>query len=603
MVILNSKKIKIILVMLVIVIPFVNITKGIDVSDTGYILNSYKFVFSNPESINFSIIFTSIIGGILLRFIEFIGIPSYIGLKISTIIFSLVGIYISFKFLKKYLNENLLLCGFLIAQLLAKGHINTLMYTHLTSFFFILIGISLIKGILENKNIYLYVSGVLIAIAVFIRISNLAIIILICSIIYASIKQNNLRIIITQLMFFLGGFLSGMACSLVIITVLYGSERFAAMLSIYLNEALSSSDGHSISDSIRISLMQGINGLFWILFFLILLILGSLVGNKLFVKGTYRRISYIIAILLPMVFVGLKCTRIESIFLFKKFYEVFFTLYQPFSIVVAFLGIYIIYYCFFYHLSSKKGEVGREKSIIYFTVLLIMLVLPLGSNQGFAILYQSFYLQSAILVPILYDINSKVIEKSYSSKQFFNPILTNSLFYFLFTYFISMLLMRNIPYIYRDQLTENMSNLNHSSLEYTLTTPERASVINDIIHQMEKIYNPERKLITYGSIPLFSFLFNMAPFFDGFNGWIEMGQLTEKSMIDSLSQSEVDEEYPLILISHTGTNNNEWPSKETTIIMKELKEQDNKYKLINNYIEKNNYKVVYEGTWFSIYDK
>ena len=62
--------------MLVIIIPFINITKGIDVSDTGYILNSYKYVFRNPESINFSIIFTSVIGGILLKLIEFIGDPS-----------------------------------------------------------------------------------------------------------------------------------------------------------------------------------------------------------------------------------------------------------------------------------------------------------------------------------------------------------------------------------------------------------------------------------------------------------------------------------------------------------------------------------------------
>lgn len=595
---LNSKKIKIILVMLVIIIPFINITKGIDVSDTGYILNSYKFVFRNPESINFSIIFTSVIGGILLKLIEFIGVPSYIGLKIITIIFSLIGIYISFEFLKKYLNENLLLGGFLIAQLLAKGHINTLMYTHLTSFFFILIGISLIKGILENKNIYLYVSGFLIGVAIFVRISNLAIIILFLSILYPSIKRNNLRIILIQLSLFLGGFISGLICSLSIINILYGIERFHSMLYIYLNEAVSSSDGHSLSDSIRINLMQGFNGLFWISVFFVLLILGSLVWDKFIKKEKYSLLIDSIAIILPIIFVCLNYTGIKDFFLFKKFFEVFFTLYQPFSIVVAFLGIYIIYYCFFYNFSSNKCEESNDKSIIYFTILLIMLVLPLGSNQGFGILYQSFYLQSAILIPILYDITSKV-----TSSKFLNPVLTKSLFYFLFTYFICMLLMRNISYIYRDQLTDNMSNLNHSALKYILTTPERAIVINNIITEMEPFINTDRKIITYGSIPLFSFLFDMPPFFEGFNGWIEMGQLTENSMSDSLRLSEINEEYPLILISHMGTNNNQWPSQDSIAVMKELKEQDVKYKLINNYIEKNNYMTVYEGTWFSIYDR
>ena len=182
-----------------------------------------------------------------------------------------------------------------------------------------------------------------------------------------------------------------------------------------------------------------------------------------------------------------------------------------------------------------------------------------------------------------------------------NPVFQRGIILFVFMYFLSMLLARNITYSYRDNSVLDKFTINNYKFKGIYTTEQRAKCINELLEKIEPYVNKDIELITYGSIPIFSYVLDMPPFFDGFNGWLEMGQLSIESMKKTIEKSIKEERFPLIIISNVGTNNSEWPSAETAEIMEEIKSEDKKYSLIQEYIEKNNYSLVFKSEAFEAY--
>lgn len=589
-----SKIIRILLICICCFIPFININKGLDVSDTGYILNSYRFVFSDPGSVNFSIILTSVFGNIILNFFDIIGIPSYLGFKVVSAIFSLGICYYIVKSLKVYFNENILLVGILISLLLARGHIAILMYTNLSVFILSIASIVLIKGIIKEKTENIFISGLLIGINTFVRISNLVQVVLIFSIFYYGWK-NKKNILKDSLIFLLGIAIS-LGASLLFIIICFGKVELMSMISIYLQESINSTDSHSIMDSVKINLNQGLNGVFWIV---ILWTIGFIIDYFLKTKKNSKKgikIIYIILATLPIIFVVLKWFKFDTISIFNLVYTVFYSLYQPFSICVAFYCLITLYRCFI------KKEILIKENVILIVGFLAMISLPIGSNQGFAILYQGFYLQAVILSEFVFRIfkESNKIKYKYINRDI-NPVFQRGIILFVFMYFLSMLLARNITYSYRDNSKLDKFTINNYKLKGIYTTEQRAKCINELLEKIEPYVNEDKELITYGSIPIFSYVLDMSPFFNGFNGWIEMGQLGLESMEMSMKESEIENDFPLIIISNVGTNNSEWPSINTVEIMNEIKSNDDKYYLIKDYINSNKYSLVFSNNEFEVY--
>lgn len=590
------KIIKITLICICCFIPFININKGLDVADTGYILNSYEFIFKNPESINFSIILTSIFGNIILNILNLLNIPSYLGLKIVAAIFSLVVCWIILQNLKKYFDENILLIGIMISLLLARGHISILMYTNLSAFILAIASILLINGIIEGKDKSIFISGLLIGINVLVRISNLVQIILIFSIIYYGWKNKNKQVILKGSLIFLSGVAISLIISLLCIILYFGKSQLISMINIYFQESINSTDSHSIMDSIKINLNQGLNGLFWIgvLWGIGFTIDYLFKGENYLSKKIY--IIYAILAILPIVFVILKYFNFDRIIIFKLIYKIFYSVYQPFSICVAFYCLITLYWCFI------KKENSIQESLILIIGFLSMISLPMGSNQGFAILYQGFYLQGAILSVFVYKILLNTSEIKYRQiKKIVNPVFQKGIIIFVLIYFLSMLLTRNITYTYRDNSNLDKFTINNYKFKGIYTTEQRAKYINELLDKVGTYIDENTKLITYGSIPIFSYVLDMPPFFNGFNGWIEMGQLSIDSMKETIDNSIKEENFPLIILSNVGTNNSEWPNSETIKIMEKIKGEDNKYFLIQEYIIENNYSLLFKNEVFEVY--
>ena len=114
-------------------------------------------------------------------------------------------------------------------------------------------------------------------------------VILIFSIIYYGWKNKNKKVILKNSFIFLSGVAISLGISLLFIILYFGKSQLISMINIYFQESINSSDSHSMMDSIKINLNQGLNGLFWIAilwsigFAIIIFVREKIVQQKIYV--------------------------------------------------------------------------------------------------------------------------------------------------------------------------------------------------------------------------------------------------------------------------------------------------------------------------------
>ena len=257
----NDKMIRYFISISIVIVAFLFINSGIDLMDSGYILNSYQFILSNPETTSMSMVFTSITGNLLIKLFDILNIPIFLGFKIITSITTLICVYVVYKTLEKYFNRTLILIGLLIAVIISKGFISIFMYNHITTLFFVLSVAALIKGVLYDKGLFVILSGAIIGFNIFMRIPNVAEIIIILSVVYWGVYKKDFKKTVINFTNFIFGFIVAIIISLLIINAVFGMEDFINAIIKLSTEAQTSTDGYSMNDMLRANLFLGFQGI------------------------------------------------------------------------------------------------------------------------------------------------------------------------------------------------------------------------------------------------------------------------------------------------------------------------------------------------------
>lgn len=562
---------------IIVIVAFLFINSGIDLQDSGYILNSYQFILSNPETTPMSIIFTSLTGNILLRLLNIINIPVFLGFKIIASITTLICVYVVYKTLEKYFNKTLILIGLLLAVVATKGFISIFMYNHTTTLLLVLSVAALIKGVLEDKQLFIFLSGVIIGVNIFMRIPNVVEVIIILSVIYWNLYKKNLKNTLQSIFNFILGFILSIVISLLIINSLFGLDNFNYMLISLSNKAQTSTDGHSIYDMIRANVILGFRGIIYLIILqIITLIIWIIIRNK----KINKKLIYIISITSPIFYFIFKFIKLYNVpilsSILKPIYARTYTVITPITLIIVFLELYTLVILF------KKNMHNEEQNFIIITIALMTLAIPIGSNNYFNLFIINIFFQSSIVISIL----GEILLKNYKKNENL-IILEKANIIFIISYSIFMLVIYTINYSFGDIPRVYEKSINNKKLIGMYTTEERSSLINDILNNIPNNIREGTKIITHGDIPIFATLLDMPPFFEGCNGWSDLNGLSPQKIIDKLKESEANEEYPLIIICDLNKS----------IEMNKSK----KLNYIYQYIKGNNYEKLYENNNFIIY--
>ena len=229
-------------------VPLIN--KGIDVSDTGYYLAKYKYVFDSSVNIRSgSILLSEIVGGLLYRLS---GQNQMLILHISTWICYLVSSVLVYILLKRKKEDFFVVCICIIGTMYSFSWIKAFNYNTLSMFIQIIAILFMLYSIKSEKNVYLLISGALLGVNVFVRIPNVLQFLYVLCIVWAyGIKQHNWKVVCKKALWFILGLIIGSLVSAVCVILFIGFDNFLAMVYELFTEVRSSNSGHGLHNMLE----------------------------------------------------------------------------------------------------------------------------------------------------------------------------------------------------------------------------------------------------------------------------------------------------------------------------------------------------------------
>ena len=158
----------------ILVIPFIYIFKGIDVTDTGFLLTNQRYVFSAPESVSywFHLWLTNIVGGLIdLAWGQWFGLLPH---RLASVAIFWCTALCVYRLYKDQINKNVIVFGILFGSVFSFiDKVNIVHYNNLSALFFFMSSLCLLHAITSRKKYFYFLAGSIAALNIFVRFPNL----------------------------------------------------------------------------------------------------------------------------------------------------------------------------------------------------------------------------------------------------------------------------------------------------------------------------------------------------------------------------------------------------------------------------------------------
>ncbi|MCD7763077.1 MAG: hypothetical protein LUI14_07730 [Lachnospiraceae bacterium] len=179
--------IKAALIALLILYPFLGAFFGLDLGDTGYHLFFFTNLVSNPDKVNYTTYFTTVIGYVWDQLFGGLGLLAFNLLEVFLEWALMVIVYRNFR---KLLGELTTLFGLLIAVIAADTYLNVFNYHQLNVLFLVVVLCLVNRAILSEKYWLSLLAGVAYTFLVFARLGSVVAIIICFLYIYDSLMYE-----------------------------------------------------------------------------------------------------------------------------------------------------------------------------------------------------------------------------------------------------------------------------------------------------------------------------------------------------------------------------------------------------------------------------
>lgn len=572
--------------------PFLGIGKGVDYTDSMYSPANFMFFTEQNNMWNFATYLANAIGFLFSK------LPfgdTYLGMQIYTTLLVSIMAVGAFLFFKKKIPA---IVAF-FAEFLAIGLCwcpTTILYNYLTYFF--LLGGTLLfyEGVISGKKNYLIGGGVLLGMNVLVRFPNLTHMALIVALWYYGIfKKRKLGKIVTDTLWCVLGYAIGIGSVLGVICVQYGFSEYVEAI----NGLFTMSETASGYKPLEMLLtLKGVfmNNLNWILVVYIVVVAGTLfwiIAGFSFEWFMFRK-GIIGVGIAAMIFYFYHA----GMFDFKYNYT-YTSIYQWCVVWFVFSAILMIALLF-----TKR--IKLEDKVIAVIALISMAILPLGSNTNiFPIINNLFWIAGASLL-LFYKWC-----KGAGGKHYFTAV--KMVYIAVFTMVLVQSVGFKMNFEFRDGYAtdgitkENMDTKieNNGILKGMYTTAWKQEVIDGLTLFMEEenLNGNGQKLITYGNIPGVHYFLQMEPAIS--TAWADLDSYT--LMEEDL---EAVEGQPVVIVSalvqaclagdEEALEYHKTHLEQGEVSVEKTLESE-KLSLLKNYIEKNQYEIIYQNEKFVVY--
>lgn len=561
----------------ILIYPLLFIWQGLDFTDLGYCLTNYQQIFNDPTSISSSFTgtwLTNVIGGLWLTCFATFGL---VGVRFASVLIVYITMLFVYLTLKTYINKRYLLIGLLLALILIQ-RLYLIHYNNLTAMLLVIGVFLLIKGLREQENKWNFLAGLVLAVNIFVRISNiLGFSLIICIIFYGYLYGIPGKKQIKTIFIFLFGYFTAIASILLVMKLIGHYELFLSGFQSLFSMGTSSSSHHGARVLIKIFILDHIKAVILLVVGLTLIILLS--KGLHWIKSKSNQVYVVL-------FIGL----IMAIAIISVYQSI----YYGYAIVMLVGFLYFILLA--YTLNFYK--VVDDFRVLTLAAFIVLIITPLGSNNGMGIATYGMWLVIPIAFSFLMSLSDTIDVAKQTRWDYFKPggSQANILICLVLAGFSIFTLVGAWQYTYRDSSNRLAMRyaVNHPLLKGVFTTKERAVTVRQLVDQLDNYVKPNDYLLAYEAIPMVHYLTNTRPYL--YNSWPMLYEPEDFS--DALQRAQYERDtLPVIVRAKCSTIVFNWPEESD---LPHSTRHDTDRMIMEEFIETEGYRVVWGNHTFQI---
>ena len=587
-------KVEDILSIILLLYPLRKAAVGIDLMDAGYSLGNYRFFESMNQTWKLATYLSNILG-VLLSKLPFgdtwLGMNVYTGL--------LVGItaVCAYRFLINcFNNKYLIFLGEIVALSLCWAP--TVILYHYLGYIIMTAAVFLLyKALTEEKNNLFVAAGILLGMAVLVRMPNVTYMALILPVWYYNWliwRKNGKCNVINNTLYCIAGYMAGLLIPLAFITVKYGFGSYVDMICSLFGMTDTATD-YKPTSMVTAMFADYIQYSVWLGIFLVYIACGLIFFNfagrfyykkKPLGKMTAFKVLYILGMVVLLRFCygrGMFDFNYTSYFSMYKWVTVYF-------LVTIALCVFIVF--------SKKADSSQKLWAVF--LLVVIFATPLGSNNGLYPLINNTFL----LLPVSLCMMSWFVKTVFGGKGdakicdekalVSTKIKSDSLFVvksmviFLIACVSVQSILFGLGFVFHDAPSED--NSSYAVLEpdmkgmpastagmYTnVDKKQESEVLGGYLKQNDLL---DKKVLLYGDIPALAYIYDMEPAI--YTTWPDLDSNPLERLQNDLNG--ITKDFPVVILSADPDSSND------------------KEKAIKDFLDKNNYVRDYESKEFIVY--
>lgn len=564
--------------------------QGLDLSDEGFFGTFYQQIFNHPDSVQYNFMFwlSGVVGGAFDYVFGGLGIW---GQRLFATLITTATIILVYNLLKKYLDRGRLQIALFIVLVTMNNQTKVFHYNFLSVLLYVTTAILLFKGLQKGKSIYLFLSGLCIALDTFTRIPSVVNLGLVLVIFYYGwlYKTKFLPQLINAVIFG-AGFVAGSAGVLLLIKLVGHWEVFINAL--ILVRKLGSGAEES-AYGISALIMQFFNAYYasFKVAVIVLIILAIAVIIVYYLQKTswYRKWMSDLVRYGVLLGIGyLVVTRVIDNYVMLYFLT-------GFSLIAGALIVF--------------SNAEKEIKVLAFIGCYILLAYPLGSGAG---LYSVGIYSLWFAFPIAFDyfFNQRFLDARYTMGRFNIP--------FNIAAFASERQLRHLknfvaiaciiaglfyswyyPFFDYHERSKMVYTTNSKYLN-VYTTRERATVMNELLTESAKYVKPGDYTLAYHSIPMFHYATRTVPFVHNSMPWFYQASVFREELDGAVKRTGV---FPVVVMQRrktVGKAGSTWPDPAPYYDTAWYKKNWPRDSTLNSFLETNHYQKAWENEMFTI---
>jgi hypothetical protein len=531
---------------------------GLDITDFGFSLSSYHFVFGNPPPIEYLYANwgTNIIGGVILKIFT-----NAISIKLAGAVTLWITYFFCYRTLINFVQPYYIICGLFFTTLLTYN-INWIHYNHLTALFFTAATYFLIQGLMREKFWFLAVSGFFLSFNIFVRFPNIVGLGLGILIFLYYMKPFEGKKIVRGCVFFLSGMIPGIVFPIIIMIMLGQWNTYVDSLKDLFQ--LASGSGVSHTDYSGNSL------------------LGLLISDHLLVL---HALLFVVLTLASYLFIFVILDKGKTSEPFQKgvtfLYSLFIggiALYYNNERTFIIYLVSILYFIMIVNTVIRSKQ--KEWRLLSLGALILLFITPLGSNNGIWNAIYGMYFAMPIMLQSLLNL--------------FNKRLGNKLTYLIVVPFILYALPLSVGNIYRDNpdFFSLRATADTPKLKMIFSVPDRVQALDELSVGLKKYLKKEDTLLVYEEVPIVPYLTDKPSVIP--NPWPML--YNPDIFKEKLAKVNLTS-LPVVVRAKTRTATPEWNVKN---LLRQSPKHEATRQQMKEFLHQHQYKVVWENNYFQI---